>query len=366
MTTKIERVEQYLLNFIEQHITEENVRIPSENTLCRLLGVSRQSCRPALENLKAKGYLYKVKGSGSFVSNDAKRLLRRMKAIEPNAIAAIVPDLSSKFMQDIIASVEKEAFKNQFTTIVMCSGRNAATEAECVQRAIASSVKGVVIYLADNLNCKETLSLLKNNNIPAVFIDAQIYGNMFVSVSSNGFFDVESATSRLLHIGHRNIGIICPSPNENNAVTDRILGYRSAMKSFFVTVHKAYCLTVPYHATAEEREKLAETYFKNNRRLTAVLVLDSALTLTAVKALNKLGKKIPQNVSLVGYEDDFSEMIDFMEVKLTAIRQNAALIGETAITSLSGLIHRFPANRSHIILPSVLTIRNSTRSFYST
>ena len=365
MTTKINKVEQYLLNFIEEHVSEGNVRIPSENTLCRLLGVSRQSCRPALENLKAKGYIYKVKGSGAFISNEAERLLRRMKAIVPDSIAVIVPDLSSKFMQDIINSIGKEAFKNQFTMIVMTSEKNSAKEAECVNRAIASSVKGFIMYLADNLNCKETLSLLKSNNLPAVFIDAQIYGEMFVSISSNGFFDVESATSRLLHMGHKNVGLIYPSPNENNSVTERTMGYRSAVKSFSIAVHKAYCLTIPPNISEEEKSELIENYFKNNRRLTAVLVLDSALTLNAIKVLNKLGKKIPQNISLVGYEDDFSDMINFMEVKLTAIKQNASLIGETAMTTLSGLIHHYTLNKNHIVLPSVLTIRNSTKSFYT-
>ncbi len=365
MSTKTNKVEQYLLNYIEQHSAEANLKLPSENALCRLLGVSRQCCRPALDSLKAKGYIYKVKGSGAFISKDAERLIRRVKAIVPDIIAVIVPDLSSRFMQDVIHTIEREAFRNQFSTLVFCSEKSTIKEAECVNRAISASVKGVIMYLADNINCRETLSLLKTNSLPSVFIDAQIYGDRFISVSSNGFIDIENATSRLLHIGHKNIGIICPSANENNSVPDRILGYRSAIKSFSVPFHKAYCLTIPFNSSDEEKDKLIETYLKNNKRLTSVVVMSSALTLSVLKILNKLGKKIPQNISIVGYEDDFYDMTEFMEIKLTAIKQNPTLIGEAAANSLSGLIHRFPTNKNHIVLPSVLTIRNSTRSFYS-
>ena len=365
MTTKLDIVEQYVLNYIKQHSAEANLRIPSENALCRLLGVSRQCCRPALEHLREKGYIYKVKGSGAFISNDAERLIRRVSAITPQCIALIVPDLSSGFIHGIIRSVEKEAFKNQLNVIVLCSEKSIVKEAECLNRAISSSAKGVIMYLANNVNCKATLAILKSKKIPAVFIDAKIYDDNFISVSSNSFIDVENATSRLLHMGHKNVGIISPSANENNSVPERILGYRSAIKSFSIPFHKAYALSIPFETSEEESDKMIETFFRNNKRLTAVIVLSSQLTLKSVAILNKINKRIPQDVSVVGYEDDFSDMIDFMEIKLTTIRQNTALIGETATNVLSGLTHHYPTNKSHIVLPSQLIIRDSTRSIYS-
>lgn len=362
MTKKTQLVENYILQIIEGNLQTPGFRLPSENTLCRVLGVSRQTCRPAIAELVRQGLVYKVKGSGAFISERAASAFDRKKKAETDFIAVIVPDLSSPFLGGIVGAVQKKAYERGYSTLLFTTGGSTEAELECAERAIAFGVRGFIVYPSDNSRCRETLCKLQSADLPAVFIDGKIYGKRYISVSSNGFIDVENATSQLVHLGHRHIGIIYPDPSRHTVMEDRLAGYRNCLKSMGVPFHKAYALKVD---EGEDAEAQVRAFLAANRKLTSVIVLNSALTLVALDAMRAAKKKNPKLLSMAGYEDDFSDAIPFMEVKPTTIKQNVGLIGETAVANLFRFISNFPGNGlSKILVQSGYTIRDTTKSAY--
>ena len=76
MNEKSSSVEKYLMKLIEANKSAPGYRLPSENTLCRMFGVSRQVVHPVLEKLKNRNLIYKIQGTGSFVSLHAADILQ--------------------------------------------------------------------------------------------------------------------------------------------------------------------------------------------------------------------------------------------------------------------------------------------------
>ena len=63
---KSDQVYRWLLAYIDENKFSGNQRLPSENALCRKLGVSRETIRVAIDQLVAEGLVYKLKGSGTY------------------------------------------------------------------------------------------------------------------------------------------------------------------------------------------------------------------------------------------------------------------------------------------------------------
>ena len=63
---KSDQVYRWLLAYIDENKFSGNQRLPSENALCRKLGVSRETIRVAIDRLVKEGLVYKLKGSGTY------------------------------------------------------------------------------------------------------------------------------------------------------------------------------------------------------------------------------------------------------------------------------------------------------------
>ena len=70
---KFYEIEEYLLNNIKKSFYLPDEKIESENELVKKFGVSRMTCRKAIENLVQRNYLYKIKGKGTYVKDNSNK-----------------------------------------------------------------------------------------------------------------------------------------------------------------------------------------------------------------------------------------------------------------------------------------------------
>ena len=79
---KFYKIEEYIVNNIKNDIYLSEEKIESENELAKKFGVSRMTCRKAIENLVQRNYLYKIKGKGTYVkNNENKHIINLNEAI---------------------------------------------------------------------------------------------------------------------------------------------------------------------------------------------------------------------------------------------------------------------------------------------
>jgi DNA-binding LacI/PurR family transcriptional regulator len=120
----------------------------------------------------------------------------------------------------------------------------------------------------------------------------------------------EMAVSYLLSLGHRNIGFIS-SPTTVTSRQDRLLGYRKALEKARIPYDKRRVLVYE----GEEDECLDVTYefqvglalgkrlLEDNPETTAIFAANDMIAIGAIKAIQALGLSVPDDVSVIGFDD---------------------------------------------------------------
>ncbi|MCR5824903.1 MAG: LacI family transcriptional regulator [Lachnospiraceae bacterium] len=192
---------------------------------------------------------------------------------------------------------------------------------------------------------------LEKTGVPTVLLDNFIENNEHVGyVGTDSREGIEQAVTHLASKGHRKIAFL--NGTKNSMVSnERDLAFRMGMKANDIPVDEdlvAYGYYVP---------DCAKSYVKNftDKGATAVLCASDLIASGVVNELNRLGKKVPQDVAVIGFDD--LPIAEEMSPRLTTIRQDRKNLGKSAALMLDGLIRNVPMSK--LLLRSKLIIRES-------
>lgn len=358
--TKTEKVKNYLLRLIEESKNQSDFKLPSQNALSRILQVSRITVLNALTELSASGRIVGIKGKGNFAvpqnkSGDSAR--------EIKMTALILPDLKSVFMLRLIKHTEKFLRQKGYSLAVYCSENQRQKEYDRIALARACGAKGIIIYPNNSSQINKTLFNKALGETPAVFIDAHCKRTGHVSIFSSSVIDVSFIIGYLHRLGHSNIGCIMTDPAENEIMNDRFNGYKKGMRGSAVAVHKKNLLILSNTPDSGTEDKIRE-YFKNNPRMTAVITLNSRLYSQTVYVLRSMKKRIPQDISVTSYNDDFFHERLISPVP-TVINQRLDVIMQTACKKILMMIGGEKLAPCDIEIASEHLIADTTRSLHA-
>lgn len=224
---------------------------------------------------------------------------------------------------------EAEANGYDITFISRQIGGNRMTYYEhCVCR----NVDGVVIVCADDFEDAEVTELLESS-VPTVTIDYESPNSP--AVLSNNGSGMRSLVEYAYSLGHRKIAYIY---GEASSVTSiRVKSYMDTLESLNINVRDDYLLQGRYHDPVST-EKLAEQLVKLDDPPTCVILPDDFSAIGALSAFEKLGKCVPDDISVMGYDGII--LSSFLNPKLTTFRQDPDRIGAEAASQLIALIKK--------------------------
>jgi DNA-binding LacI/PurR family transcriptional regulator len=159
------------------------------------------------------------------------------------------------------------------------------------------------------------------------------------------------ATRHLLSLGHRTVWHLAGPANWIDA-GGRAAGWRSVLAAEGREIPE--CLTGDWSARSgyEHGKRLAA-----NPEITALFVANDATALGVLRALRERGRRVPEDVSVVGF-DDVPEA-PFFSPPLTTVRQNFGEVGRHAFQLLLDQIDGLTPERRRIVEPE-LVVREST------
>ncbi len=190
--------------------------------------------------------------------------------------------------------------------------------------------------------------------IPFVMIDAQL-GARIPSVVIDQRYGSQLVTQHLLDLGHRRIAEIRGPLNWFGAIARH--------DSCLATLEAADLEPVSQHEgnwTAEDGYIAARKLLESKVEFTALVVGNDQMALGAMRALHEHGIRIPEDVSIVGF-DDIPEAAYF-EPPLTTIRQDFGGLGEQSVEYLVSLIDDPETSLHQRVLHPHLVVRESTRA----
>lgn len=346
---KYELVKGYIMDHIGGSQFKPHDRIPSEAELAEALDVSSITVRKALSDLVNEGVIYRVRGKGSFIADK--------KSEAPSSISRLVAFIisgteiyDSSYMQ-IIKGIQSRLDPYNYRLVIEFIENNVSQEDELISKINPSDYSGLLIYSSDPNAAKSYLKLLQIEKMPFVMLDRYPSGMPVNSIVCNNQDGAFEATEYLLDLGHRRIGFAAYDFHLSSEV-DRFNGYRNALASAGLVEDSSV------HFLEKELDYSKLVPLIKRRELTALFCVNDRKALEAVDQLTSLGVRIPEEISIMGF-DDFAGS-KFSRVPLTTVKQDFGALGSESAKLLLDLIDGEAVGSKKIMLPTSLVVREST------
>jgi LacI family transcriptional regulator len=200
---------------------------------------------------------------------------------------------------------------------------------------------------------------VKELNIPTVLTDIyEDYSANFHTINSDDADGSYQATKHLIDLGHKRIGFVGGSITKSPIHNNRYLGYGKAMLDAGLKINSDFVYETL--TTFEGGVNLAHQLMNDNSGLTALVVDADIVALGIMKTYQDAGKKIPDHLSIVGFDD--IQSASFTSPGLTTIRQFISKKGELAATLVMKDILENTHTAESNMVKSKLIVRGSTRA----
>jgi len=239
-------------------------------------------------------------------------------------------------------------------------GRSAAARSSAWVRGLVAAGRSAVITVTSELPGSD-LSALSRARIPVVVIDPfNLPRTKVISVGSTNFTGGLSAAGHLLELGHRQIGILAlgrtgpggvPQDSDSYPARQRLGGWREVLLGAGVEPVVALAPYEPREAAIAAARRLLKS-----APLTAVLCFSDVFAHAVVLAAEELGRSVPDDLSVVGYDD--APFATTVRPTLTTVRQDISAKGHLAAGMLADLLAGRSAESQ--LLPATLVVRGST------
>lgn len=349
-----------LKELIKQEITSGllpiGTRVPSEREICGIYGVSRVTATRAMTDLANEGFLEKQVGRGTFVadpgSSDEKSCVLGIGLYETHY-------LIRPFFSTIIAGVMEVACAEGYQLQVIVTEDVAETSKAPLYDRMLEQRKVDGMILIDHAVSDADLIDFHSHGVPVVLFDRVVNGHDFYSVlvdSRGGAFQL---VEHLRSLGHKDIGFVTPGFQLPPA-RDRYEGYRSALSVCGLDFRPDWVFDLEGKYDGEAFDAAIARIMRLDPRPTALIFHEDYIAISAASALHKLGYRIPQDISITGFDNIPQSSISLPTI--TTIDSGLLDMGrDMANAVLSQIRHEQLQNKCRIA-PSRIIVRDSTGS----
>jgi len=213
---------------------------------------------------------------------------------------------------------------------------------------------GVLLVLSELSPAQQ--AHLANLGIPVVIVDPAGAPDPAVpSVGATNWAGGVAATEHLIGLGHKRIAVI-GGPTDVLCSRARVDGYRAAMNAAGLKIPAGFVRTGDFLSPTGYRETLV--LLSQPRPPTAIFVCADQMALGAYEALYERGLRVPDDVSIVGFDD--LEEARWAIPPLTTVRQPLAEMAGMGTRMLLQLIDGDELDMLRVELSTSLVVRSST------
>lgn len=314
--------------------------------------VSRVFNDSSLVNEKTRKKVKKVMDDMNYIPN---ALARSLVSKSCRTVGLIVSDVTNPFFTDIIGGIESILNDEGFVVLVCDTRYSIERENHYISHMMERSVDGIIVFSV----CEENALIMNKASKILPVVSVQSTFKEFDSVNTQDSEGAYSAIDYLIKLGHRKIAFFVYEGN-NSTIRGRMKGYVKAHADNGIPVNKEYIITSSFKPNCGFY--MANEMLKKHSNITAIFAYNDKIALDASIAFQSKGLKIPDNISIVGYDD--IGIASLVQPKLTTVAQPHEEIGKTAAELL---LKRIRDKNQRIIprtilLPVKLTVRDSTKS----
>ncbi|WP_079910842.1 GntR family transcriptional regulator [Paenibacillus sp. 32352] len=354
---KYMQLKQEILTWLQSGKLKPDDQMPTEHEIAEQFQMSRQTVRQTFGVLEQEGWIYRVQGKGTFVSNP--QTARKQQDVQ--TIGIITTYISDYIFPHIVRGAEAALRSKGYRMLLSSTDNDKDKERESLQMMMSQPLSGLIIEPTKSAEGNPNLSYyltLNYHNIPFLMIN-ETYPEIncpYIKVDdeAGGYL----AAEHLIKLGHRNIAGFFKMDDLQGV--NRLKG--------FIKAHQDYQIPLPpeavIHYTTETKAKKpfeAGLRMLNDQpnRPTAFVCYNDELAVMLLEATRQAGLSVPDEISIVGFDD--SPLAVATEVKLTTLTHPKDEMGTLAAEMLMRIVEQGHANAEmHQIITPQLIIREST------
>jgi len=238
------------------------------------------------------------------------------------SIGVLLPDPRNQFFQIVAEGIEEQAELHRHTIIYGNTRDEPSRERTCIAALASCGVDGIII--APSPAGRENIGPYLKNGPPIVLVVRQIERFGADQVFADSVKGAYSATQHLIELGHQRIGLLT-GVREVQTFKERLFGHQSALLDHSILFDPSLVLD-GYSRVKEGCE--ATRFLLRNTDVTAIFATNYPMMLGALKAINELKLRCPEDVSLIGFDDLDCAVV--LKPHLTVVDQKPFEIGHMA------------------------------------
>lgn len=278
-------------------------------------------------------------------------LARGLRTQRSKIVGMLVPDLTNPFFPPLLRGLEQALEQHGYTLIVVNTDNDADRERSAVRSLVDRQVDGLVLATA---HIDSAGTDVGSSRVPAVLVNRRSEQALAPSVVPNDVGAVREVVDHLHGLGHRRLAHVA-GPQDLSTGRDRLAAFLDACRDVgveepAVEVADAFMLGAG--------EVACRRLLERSRRFTALFGGNDLLALGSLRALQAAGCRVPEDVSLVGYND--MPLVDLVDPPLTTVRVPQYELGQRAGRMLLALLEDEPIDEQVVLVPAHLVVRGST------
>jgi LacI family transcriptional regulator len=228
-------------------------------------------------------------------------LARSLKSNRTHTVGMMIPNSSNPYFAEIIRGIEDTFYEAGFNVILCNSDDDPIKQSHYVRLLSEKQVDGLIVMSSGS--DVELLDTLRATRMPLVVVDREIddlaADLVEVNHEAGGFL----ATRHLLELGHRRIACLA-GPQGLSSARERVQGYRRALATSGVPADASLLIAADFTSAGGHAAMSALLAPKPPaKRPTAVFASNDLMAIGAICAAASLGLRIPQDLSVVGFDD---------------------------------------------------------------
>ena len=282
-------------------------------------------------------------------------LARSLRLGRSKAIGVVVADIMSYHWTTFVRGIEDAAAQRGYQVILGTTADNSEAERRYIRALYERNVDGII--LSPSSDNEEMLAKLAEDGLAMILVESSSSEIKAPRINVDDRLAAREATEHLLSLGHTSIGLVA-GPQELESGRNRLEGYRDALLAAGLAYREELVRIADFGAAGGYRA--TRELLESRERPTALLVCNELMTGGAVQCLKDLGVSVPEEVSLVAFDDP--AWASFFTPALTTVRTPRMEVATKALDAL--LAHIKAGTRveepEEVIIPTELVVREST------
>jgi LacI family transcriptional regulator len=328
--------------------------------IAQAAGVTRMTVSNALNDrvgvsAEVRDRIQTIARELGYVTNWVAKKLSDSRSNTQSGIIGVIAEIHTPFMAEVVSSISAAVRDHGRDMLVYSLPDPGKDVPGNVLDLLLHAVDGVISVLPRDTN---DLNTLIRAGVPIVAVDKLENETALSSVAADSYQGGCLAVRHLIELGHRRIAFLAGEDGRLSA-RDRLRAYRDTLLQAGIRVHEGYVVAGGYLQVPGQRA--TETLLAQATPPTAIFAANDASALGAIAAINAAGLSVPDDISVVGFDDVFAA--SQVNPGLTTIRQPFRKIGSMAVECLLSAKTRpeeWQAGPHDILLPVELIVRAST------